>query len=203
MVEKTLGGHSFEKVERFDLSNCIFFRQWERRSVPERQVPLVVIAITAILGLIAVVAIWIVSDRFDWALAIFAIGFAATVYLALYRRTLRFNSLIIAKEFIVWETQCRQPWKFLHRSFPFRNLDLPFNYEGIRVVVPVEDISNWTILQDEEADGTITPANWIVLWRGTLPLRMFHVASRHRATALQEAIRTAIGRMNPQDILSV
>lgn len=57
----------------------------------------------AILGLIGVVAIWIVSDRFDWALAIFAIGFAATVYLALCRRTLRFNSLIIAKEFIVWD----------------------------------------------------------------------------------------------------
>lgn len=203
MVERTLGERSFEKVERFDLSNCIFFRQWERRSAPERRVPLVGIATTALLGLIAVVAIWIVSERLDWAFAIFAIGFAATVYLALYRRTLRFNSLIIAKDFIVWETQCRQPWKFLHRSFPFRNLDLPFSYEGIRVVVPVDEISNWTILQDEEADGTTTPANRIVLWRDTLALRMFHVASRHPATALQEAIRTAIDRMNPQDISSV
>lgn len=199
MAWETQGENAFEDVERLDLPNFILFRQWERRSASgRRDIPLVAIAAMAIL-LIVVVGVWVVSEQPNWAIAVFALGATAIGYVILYRRSLRFNSLIIAKEFVVWETQCSQTWKHLQRSFRFRDLDLPFRLKDSPLVIPLDEITNWSIEEDEQADGTGTLPVRIVLWRGTSALRTFFVPSRDRAVTLEGAIRTAIEHMSSRE----
>lgn len=196
MIWGTQGQSAFEDVERLDLTNFILFRQWERRSASgRRDIPLVAIAAMSLL-LIVVVGVWVVSEQPNWAIAIFALGATAIGYVILSQRSLRFNSLIIAKEFVVWETQCSQTWKHLQRSFRFRDLDLPFRLKDSPLVIPLDEITNWSIEEDEQADGTGTLTVRIVLWRGTFALRTFFVPSRDRAITLERAIRTAIEDMN-------
>jgi hypothetical protein len=197
MVVGTQGGDSFEDVERLDLSNFILFRQWERPSASGRRASLVAIAAMALLLLIVVIGVWVVSEHANWTLAVSAIALMAIGWVVLYRRSLRFNSLIVAKEFVVWETQCQQTWTHLQRSFRFRDLDLPFKLKDSPLVVPVSEITNWSIQEEERADGTATLTVRIILWRGTVALRTFFVASRDRAVSLEKAIRTGIERMNP------
>ena len=109
---------------------------------------------------------------------------------AFSRRALRFNSLIVAREFVVWEMHCSQPWNHLRRSFQFRQLDLPFKLKESPLVIPVDEITDWTIQED-------APALRTVLWRGGVALPTFVVPSRDRAVTLEKTIRAAIARLNP------
>ncbi len=192
------GKNPFESVERLDLSNFILFRQWERR--PEsgrRRASLVAITATAFLLPIIAIVVWVVSDQPNWALAIAGLGLIVIAYVARHRRSSHFNSLIIAKGFVVWETQCSQAWKYLRRSFQFRDLDLPFKLKASPLVIPVDEITNWSVQEDERADGVGAPPARIVLWRGPSALQTFFVPSRDNAISLEKAIRAAIERMNP------
>ena len=199
MDSRVQGENPFERVERLDLSNFILFRQWERRSASgRRSVSLVAIAATALLLLIAAITVWVVSKHPNWVLATVALGLMVISYVAHHRRPSRFNSLIIAKEFVVWETQCSQSSKYLQRSFRFRDLDLPFRLKASPLVVPVDEITNLSTQEDERADGMVTLPVRIVLWRDTSALPTFFVASQDDAIALEKAIRAAIERMNPE-----
>jgi len=199
MYSRVQGENPFGRVERLDLSNFILFRQWERRSASgRRNVSLVAIAGTTLLLLIVAIAVWVVSKHPNWVLATVALGLMVISYVAHYRRPSHFNSLIVAKEFVVWETQCSQTWKYLQRSFRFRDLDLPFKLKASPLVVPVDEITNLSIQEDERADGTGTLPVRIVLWRGNSALPTFFVASRDDAITLEKAIRAAIQRMNPE-----
>lgn len=196
MALKEQSGFSFEDVERIDLSNFFLFRQWERRSASTRVVPFGALAAMALPLLIVVVGVWMVSEQPNWAMAILALGLAAIGCAALYRRPLRFNSLIIANGFVVWETQCSQP-KHFRRSFRFQDLDLPFRLKDSPLVIPIDEVTKWSIRQDERAEESETMTVRIVLWRGPFALPTFFVQSRDRAGTLENAIREAIERMNP------
>lgn len=200
MIWRTQDESSFEDVERRDLSNLILFRQWERRSLPGfRDVPFVATAAMALL-LIAVVGVWVVSQHPDWAIFIFAMGAMVIGYVILHRRSLRFNSLIIAKEFIIWETQCSPTWKHLRRPSQFGGLDLPFKLKDRPLIIPIDEITNWSIEDDEQLGGNGRLTARIVLWRGTFVIPTFFVSSRDRATSLIKAIRMAVERMNSGEV---
>jgi hypothetical protein len=199
MASNVQGGPSFEDVERVDLSNSILFRQWERRSASARLFSLGTIAAMALSLLLVIVAVWMVSEHPNWAVAMLAFGLVAIGCAALYRRPLRFNSLIVAKGFVVWETQCSQPWKYLRRSFRFQDLDLPFRLKSSPLLIPVDEVTSWSIQEDERSDETKTTTVRIVLWRGAFALPIFSVRSRDRAGALEKAIRAAVERMNPAE----
>lgn len=199
MDSRSQGGNPFESVERLDLSNFILFRQWERRSAfGRRSASLVAIAATAFLLLIIAIVVWVVSEQLNWVLAIVVLGLMVISYVAHHRRSSRFNSLIIAKGFVVWETQCLQTWKHVRRSFRFRDLDLPFKLKASPLVVPIDEITSLSIQEDERADGTGTLPVRIVLWRGTSALPTFFVSPQDDAVTLEKAIRAAIERMNPE-----
>jgi len=191
------GGISFESVERIDRTNFILFRQWERRSSAARKTSFRV-ALALTLALLAVtVGAGLASGLPDWALSILALGVVVVVFTMLRRRSLRFNSLIVAREFVVWETQCSQTWK---RSFRFRHLDLPFPLADSPVVIPVDEITGWSTQEDEPEHGTGERSARLVLWRGAVALQTFFVPSQDRAIDLQTEIRNAVERLNPEEI---
>lgn len=188
MALKMQGGLSFEDVERLDLSTFILFRQWERRSHSGRVVPASVIAAMGLSLLIVVAGVSTLGEQPTSAAAILAFGLVVIGGAALYRRKLRFNSLIIAKGFVVWETQCSQPGKLLRRSFRFRHLDLPFALKDSPLVIPIDEVTDWSIQEDERTGKTETMTVRIVLWRGSLALQTLLVPSRDRAATLERAI---------------
>lgn len=203
MASKMQGGFSFEDVERLDLSNFILFRQWERRSGSARIVPSGAIAAMALLLLIVVGGVSMLGEQPTLAVAIFVFGLVGIACAALYRRRLRFNSLIIAKGFVVWETQCSRPSKLLRRTFRFRHLDLPFALKDSPLVIPINEVTDWSIQEDERAGRPESMTVRIVLWRGPLALHTLLVPSRDRASALEGAIRAAIERMNPAEAIKI
>jgi hypothetical protein len=176
------------------MPNFILFRQWERRSVPTRWAFLATGA-GLLLLLVIIAGAWVPGHQSNWAVTLLAFGVLAIFGVTSYRRSLRFNSLIIAKEFVVWETQCSQTWK---RSSRFRNLDLPFRLKDSPLVIPVDDITNWSIQESEHSVGPEVGTVRIVLWRGTDALHTFFVSSPARAMDLEKAIRTATEGLNPQ-----
>lgn len=191
------GGSPFDDVERFERSNFVLFRQWERRSAAARQTAFwVAVALTLVLVGV-VVGAGLVTDLPAWASSILALGAIVVVFTVLYRRSLRFNSLIVAKDFIIWETQCPQTWK---RSFRFRHLDLPFPLAESPLVIPVDDVTGWDIKEDEQSDETGLQSGRLVLWRGAKALETFFVPSRDRAIGLEKEIRTAVERLNPREV---
>ena len=203
MALKMQGGFSFEDVERLDLSTFILFRQWERRSGSGRVVPVRVTAAMGLSLLIVVAGVSTLGEQPTSAAAILAFGLVVIGCVALYRRKLRFNSLIIAKGFVVWETQCLQPSKLLRRSFRFRHLDLPFRLKDSPLVIPIDEVTDWSIQEDERTGKTETMTVRIVLWRGPLALQTLLVPSRDRAATLERAIRAAIERMNPVEAIKI
>ena len=203
MALKMQGGFSFEDVERLDLSTFILFRQWERRSGSGRVVPVRVTAAMGLSLLIVVAGVSTLGEQPTSAAAILAFGLVVIGCVALYRRKLRFNSLIIAKGFVVWETQCLQPSKLLRRSFRFRHLDLPFRLKDSPLVIPIDEVTDWSIQEDERTGKTETMTVRIVLWRGPLALQTLLVPSRDRAAMLERAIRAAIERMNPVEAIKI
>lgn len=191
------GSSSFEDVERFDRSNFVLFRQWERRSASARQTAFwVAVALTLVL-LVVVVGGGLASGLPHWASSILALGAIVAVFTVFYRRSLRFSSLIVAREFVVWETQCSQTWR---RSFRFRHLDLPFPLAESPLVIPVDEMTGWSVQEDEQSDETGLQTGRLVLWRGTNALETFFVPSRDRAISLEKEIRTAVERLNPGEV---
>jgi len=188
------GKITFEDVDRFEGPNFILFRQWERRSAPTRWAFLATGACLLLLLAIAAGA-WLPGEQPNWPLTLLAMGLVALLGVTLYRRSSRFNSLVIAKDFVVWETQCSQTWR---RSFRFRNLDLPLRLKEGPLVIPIEEVTNWSIQEGQQPDGREMPIARIVLWRGTIALHTFFVASGDRAVSLERAIRAAVEGLNPQ-----
>ncbi len=188
---------SFEDVEKFERPSFILFRQWERRSASARRIAFWVAMALALFLLIVVVGAGLAGELADWILSILALGIVVIVFTAFYRRSLRFNSLIIAREFVVWETQCSQTWK---RSFRFRHLDLPFRLNDSPIVIPVDEITDWSVEEDPLASGSDMRPARIVLWRGTVALHTLVVSSRDRALSLEKAIQAAVDRLNPGEV---
>lgn len=192
----TFGPHGFQEVDVLDGKNFTLFRQWVKQPPLFRLSPVLVLALVLF---IAVVVLWLADVEPAWVVAVAAIGLVAIFFVheALRRRAFSFNSLIVAKDFVVWQTHCSQNWSQLYRrGFQFRQLDLPFRLQASPLVVPLAEISDWTVQEDTPADqGSVAaPAFRVVLWRANSPLPTLLAGSQERAMTVKAGIQAAIQR---------
>jgi hypothetical protein len=135
-------------------------------------------------------------------------GVALLAYRFFWRRTNKWNTLVIANGFLVCDSVAlnkRLPVK-KGSVFPYRGLSLPWPLSPAAIVIPLDQIKSVDVHQGNDLESNLVVADivlnhyYVVVWDGPRPVRTVGEITQEEAIALKEGVVAAIGVMNPATV---